>query len=91
MVRSCVAAVVPASLFQLAKASAAWDGGTARLLALTNKDSEKRSILFLTFFFLNSSLCFSLKVSVSILHIPKWQGFKLVLQPVLKSAFCINF
>lgn len=51
VVGSCVAAVVPASIFGLAKASAAWDGGTVRLLALTNKDSERRSILFFFFLF----------------------------------------
>lgn len=51
----CSAAAVPADLFflffsffWLAKASAAWDGETVRLLALANKDSEKRS--FLSFF-----------------------------------------
>jgi len=42
---SCVVEVVLASLSQLAKASAVWDGEVARLLALTNKDSERRSIL----------------------------------------------
>lgn len=34
---------------RLAKASAVWDGGTERLLALANKDSEKRSMFFLFF------------------------------------------
>lgn len=71
VVGSRVAAVVPASLFGLAKASAAWDGRTVRLLDLANKNSEKRSILFILVFFLiiftfPLSPCFSLLMSVSI-------------------------
>lgn len=40
------------SFFRLAKASAAWDGGTVRLLTLTNKDTEKRSALSSAPFFI---------------------------------------
>lgn len=54
--------------FRLAKASAAWDGGAVRLLAPTNKDSERRSLLFCLFFPLCTvSICvFSLSRSVRI-------------------------
>lgn len=61
--RSSVAFAVPASLFELAKASAAWDGGAVRLSALTNKDSEMRSNLFFNLYIIqlfNQFLPFSL-------------------------------
>lgn len=55
------------SLFGLAKASAAWDGGTVRLLTLTNKDSEVNSF-FDSFYISSLSLFLILFVSFS-LHI----------------------
>lgn len=60
----CCGSGASISFFRFAKASAAWDGGAVRLLALTNKDSQRRSILFLFVQFL--SVCFSLSRSVRI-------------------------
>lgn len=60
-----VGSLVPASLFfWLAKASAAWDGGAVRLLAPTNKDSERRSTLFCLFFPLRVFLSLSRSVRI---------------------------
>lgn len=83
-----VGSLVPASLFfWLAKASAAWDGGAVRLLAPTNKDSERRSTLFCLFF----PLCvFSLSLSECphpFYTFPSGKEFKLVLRAVLDSVF----
>lgn len=96
--RSCVASAVPGSLFQLAKASAAWDGGAVRLSALTNKDSEMRSNLFFIYILFHSSTNSSLSLSDSFASclnpfytFPSGEGFKRGLQPVLKSLFYMIF
>lgn len=82
-----VGSLVPASLFfWLAKASAAWDGGAVRLLAPTNKDSERRSTLFCLFF----PLCVFLSLSECphpFYTFPSGKEFKLVLRAVLDSVF----
>lgn len=97
--RSSVASAVPGSLFELAKASAAWDGGAVRLSALTNKDSGMRSnLFFFIYIFFNSSTNSSLSLSDSFASclnpfytFPSGEGFKRGLQPVLKSVFYMIF
>lgn len=96
----CSAAAVPADLFflffsffWLTKASAAWDGETVRLLALANKDSEKRSFLsfFLTLYTIHLSFFLPHPQRDLFYTFPSGGGFKLVLQPVLRSAFVLIF
>lgn len=96
--RSSVASAVPGSLFQLAKASSAWDGGAVRLSALTNKASEMRSNLSFIYILFNSSTNSSLSLSDSFAwclnpfyRFPSGEGFKRGLQPVLKSVFYMIF
>lgn len=82
------AAAVPESLSPLAKALAVWDVGSVSLLARTNKDSEMRSILFALKKkrpLHHSDSCLNLFYTF-----PSGKGFKLGLQPVLKSVFYMN-